>query len=640
MGPHSPTLCTLPLETLLCICQNIWLGRATAHSSPENDLKSLALTCRLLSEPAFDTLWYKLDSPGPLLRTLPEDLCTAVPFVRRPVQSSDDNPVMGTQLVSAPSEHACICVEVRRIQVFLRAPVQQDFVRFYTYSRRVKKLTHERRPIPRDTLTDELLWNEFYDSSPERVLVCNYRIPFMVWDFLSGFAPRPLLPSLQSFSHWERDDEVASSHYGRIVGSDISSYPASLLFGPKLKEAHIEYTTPFREPDHATELVRALSRTVSATLEHLNIAAVPSRRPELEFHGGSLSGTELGLFHRLTSFRGRTVRVAPDALIALSRLPHLESLVLHISAAEYAWDALTHERSDDFFANLKQLALYEIGFDWCAAFLQVLSSTSLRGLSVRSEPHELPDPELLEELCTIISELPSAEIISDLIITIGTPQGEKGPSNDGAIYWSEDIAPLFTTLRALQRFVIKGQCTTIVDDPLLQSLSECCTDIVELVFAWNYNAEFRPDDERSPEDDDDYPLATPSGLLHLARLCPRLKTLALAVNWSWFSVSYPGRRPKHPPAPPLSISGPAVHALRKFDGSGSLRWNEARVASVISLLFPQLSVLTGGYGWLDIDSLYLRFVRIRAQERAHAEKRGKRLREPDLYVELGDVFKR
>ncbi|KAL1950552.1 hypothetical protein VTO73DRAFT_5676 [Trametes versicolor] len=613
MGPN-PSLCSLPLEALSRICKIVSSSYWTEQSSPGGDLTSLALTCRFLSEPAFNTLWHTLDTLGPLLGTLPEDLCIAVPFNRRTIYRKGDHDfVGGTQLV------------------FLRAPIRQDFGRFFTYSRRVKKIGPE--PVVRDALTDELVWNY---RMREYTLTCPHHRPFVVWDLLSRFAPRPLLPNVQSVFHWERDEEIASTSRGGLVGSDISSYPADLLFGPRLKEANIHYTTPFRDPDHATDLVRTLSSTASVTLEHLSIEAQP-RHPELRYHGGSLSCPELGFFHRLTSFSGRTVRVAPEALIALSRLPHLESLVLHISAAEYAWNALTHERSDDFFANLKQLALYEIGFDWCAAFLQVLSSTSLRRLSVRSEPHELPDPELLEELCTIISELPSAEIISDLIIVVGTTRYAPGAFNE--TYWSEDIAPLFTTLRALQRFIIKGHCTTIVDDTLLQSLSECCPDIVELVIAWNHNVELRPDTGRSSEDDDEYPLATPSGLLHLAQLCPRLKTLALAVDWSWFSPSYQGLRPRYPPPPPLHISGPAVHALREFDGSGSLFCNEARVASVISLLFPQLSVLRNDYGWLDIYSLYLRFVRMRAQERACAERERKRCREPDSYVELGDVFR-
>ncbi len=137
---------------------------------------------------------------------------------------------------------------------------------------------------------------------------------------------------------------------------------------------------------------------------------------------------------------------------------------------------------------------------------------------------------------------------------------------------------------------------------------------------------------------DDFPHTTPSGLLHLARYCPRLIQLALAVNMCGSPHSHPGLCTRHAFAPPLHLSGSAAHALRKLDMSGSLLGERANVASVLSLLFPQLDTLVTRSAQLDLKVPYTRLVRMRAQERAYAEKEGKRLRKPDLSVTLEDVF--
>jgi hypothetical protein len=63
-------LCLLPPEILLSICefyQPIYL-RAT--------LASLARTCRILKEPALDTLWKHIDGFEPLIACLPEHVTT------------------------------------------------------------------------------------------------------------------------------------------------------------------------------------------------------------------------------------------------------------------------------------------------------------------------------------------------------------------------------------------------------------------------------------------------------------------------------------------------------------------------------------------------------------------------------------
>ncbi|OJT09901.1 hypothetical protein TRAPUB_13644 [Trametes pubescens] len=453
----------------------------------------------------------------------------------------------------------------------------------------------------------------------------------------SNMSPTKVDKSHLTHYHWERGEQPGAAYY------PTEFHPVDLLFGPELKEADISFRSPYGDADHATDVVRTLAG-VAPALEHLNVE-VNSQLP-CTWDAGSLHCKELGLFTRLTSFTGRTVCISPDALVALGSLPCLESLLVHIYPNDHSWDMLPHERRADFFPALQQLVLHKIGFEWCASFLRVLASASLRALSLRCEHHELPPPLLLEDLCAAISEHPSCGAITDLFITIGYTEFQPGREDFGLslTYWSdqysesetyrpETITPLFTAMPALQRLVIEGQCITIVDDSMLDSISQRCPNIVELVLAWDPDVEPRPDDERAPEDDD-FPRVTPSGLLHLVRHCPRLHTLALAVNMSRPPPSRTGRSP----APPLHLSGPAVHPLRKFDVTGSLLGDRVVAASVFSLLFPQLSELSCRFAeeedWLDVTELYTQLVRIRKQERVCAEREGRRrLREPDLSVD-------
>lgn len=93
-----PTLCSLPLESLLRVCELLSEWHEGQQSTPRRDLTSLALTCRFLSEPAFNTLWHNLRDIAPLLCTLPWDLCTTAPFIYQRTKESD--PKTGSQLAS------------------------------------------------------------------------------------------------------------------------------------------------------------------------------------------------------------------------------------------------------------------------------------------------------------------------------------------------------------------------------------------------------------------------------------------------------------------------------------------------------------------------------------------------------------
>ncbi|OJT06376.1 hypothetical protein TRAPUB_2777 [Trametes pubescens] len=356
-------------------------------------------------------------------------------------------------------------------------------------------------------------------------------------------------------------------------------------------------------------------------MEHLSIEAVPEYGVGYSHKTGLLYGSDIGLFAHLTSFSSRSVRVAPDALLALGRLPCLESLLLHVNSDEYTWNALPHERGAVFFPVLLQLTLHKIDFEWSTAFLNLLTTPSLHALSIRSPADPLPTPIVFNALCAAIGRLPSASSITDIFVTIGGILFEQRICCGHEIYWSEDIAPLFSLRTALRRLIITGQCVIVVDDVALAAMVENWPHIVELVLTWAWNIDIRPQAARSPEDDD-FPYATAWGLLRLAQRCPRMTKLALAVDLRL--APPPDSQREHPIIPPVPLSGNSVPALVEFDARGSLLGDTVGVASFLSLVFPGLEIILPlEPGWWEMQRLYRWLVRVRAQERAFGQKSGR-----------------
>ncbi|OJT06375.1 hypothetical protein TRAPUB_2776 [Trametes pubescens] len=205
-------------------------------------------------------------------------------------------------------------------------------------------------------------------------------------------------------------------------------------------------------------------------------------------------------------------------------------------------------------------------------------------------------------LCVEISNLPAACSVTDLFINV--LDSRHIPSRR-ATYWSEDVSPLFT-LPAIQRLSITGGCTTILDDLALEVISRTWLELVELVMG--YTTHPRPDDERILEFDD-FPYATPWGLLQLARDCPRMTKLALALDLRFYPISRadPGFQ-FTPLDPPVHLSGPEIPGLLDLDTTGSLLGDPMCIASFLSLSFPQLRVMRNdseSEGWWDVYNHWL-----------------------------------
>lgn len=507
----------------------------------------------------------------------------------------------------------------------MRAPEEQDFKRFRIYSRYVVRLGWDYSP--REPLTGERLHNPEWSSQPRCFLHTSHHIPSATWDFLSTHAPRPLLPNLQSLFH---EEQVGR---GNLAWRDIPFHPADLHLGPRLRNWKVLCIDTYQAPERANELVRSLSGVAGTSMEHISIEALPEYGVSYFAETGLLDGPEIGLFSRLTSFNSRTVRVAPDALLALGRLPCLESLLLHVNPDEYSWEMLPHGQNAVLFPALLQLTLYKINFEWSTAFLNMLTSPSLHALSIRSQKYPLPPPIVFHALCAAIGRLPSANSITDIFITIGGLMFDNFICDGHEIYWSEDIAPLLALRTALRRLIITGQCITVVNDFALAAMSWNWPHIVELVLTWTWNVDVQPQEERWPEDDD-FPYATAWGLLQLAQRCPRMTKLALAVDLRFAPPPdhFDAQR-ERAMIPGVPLSGDAVSALVEFDAKGSLLGDTVCVASFLSLIFPRLQTIWPSEpGWWEMQKLYEWLVRVRAQERAFGQRSGRQSRSPDVLV--------
>lgn len=387
-----------------------------------------------------------------------------------------------------------------------------DFTRFFTYSKRVRKYTgaaYRHDPVS--------VWEWFPNMHDSVASASNHVIPSTIWRCLLEFIPKPLFPNLQYVSHTEMNYRLD------LNSEQIPFQSTELLFGPKLKIAEVVCPDPFHFPERPTELVRSLSG-VAPSLEDLSVIVTPIGYGTTS--RGSLSGTEVGLFHRLTSFSGRSVSIAPDALTALGRLPCLTSLLLQISPAEYPWDALPHGRDDGLYGALQQLALDQIPFVWSAAFLHLVSTTSLQRLSVVCEAASLPPPDLPETLCTVISELPSARSIEELIIGLGQRILIPREVSLEAHYGGRVLAPLFA-LTALRHLDVQGRCRLVLNDIALEGAATGWPHIKKLVFGWQVGNGVTGG---PPAPDSQLPEVTLAGLLHLTRRCPEVGELALAVD--------------------------------------------------------------------------------------------------------------
>lgn len=485
--------------------------------------------------------------------------------------------------------------------MLLRDPIPGDFARFVSYAARVKMFFRDGR----------------VSSFP------RYQISSDLWAAVLHCAPKPLFPNLRTLRHIETD-------YGYRRERELDRGPvylSELFWGPELRETHIDFCGWPSDKHRPTELVRTMA-LASPRIEVLSLRDEVSLPLDMQAlcKPGLLSCPEIGRLHYLVKFSMDHVAVAPAALAGLASLPRLRELLLHVNPAEYGWDDLPHGRYGDFFPALTNLRLHTIHFEWCIAFMHAVTSPSLWRLKIDSFSGLERPWFLLEALCASVGEHPSCRTIQ--VFSIDTGPGCPSRRVDKVaedelifsriapadIYHPHPIAPVFS-LSALRWFAIGSTWPVIADDDMLDAMTWAWPNLESLAFNWPSGAH-RAD--RKPEDVD-FPRATLSGVLSLARYCPRLIYLELAVDmryipdfdaWRW---------------PPISLSPDYEPPLKSFHTEGSVfrASDTLPLAAFFSLVFPRLSPYAlrsplGSYTWLEMENLYRLFSRVRQQERGPA----------------------
>lgn len=475
------------------------------------------------------------------------------------------------------------CIQVTT-QVFLRDPVPEDFLRFSTYTSRVKTF----------------FWESDMPSLP-----C-FLISPDVWTTLLNIGPKPLLPNARIVHHQEAE-------YVNLEERDYTRgpfYPAELLLGPRLEEVHIDYGGWPSDQQRPTELTRAICR-FAPRVTNLHVFAevrgISTRISEYR-KTAFLSCPDIGKLQDLVEFDAYSVNVMPAALTALGALPRLQEMLLRVQSTAYDWDMLPHSRRGCFFPALTKLKLYETAGEWCTAFIHAVTSTSIWKLEL-DYLHEggVMDPTLVEALCTSIGTHSSAGTLEVLILrTGGVLQREEQP----VVYQSQQVAPLLS-LPALRHLSVDGNCQTIADDAFLDAMTRAWPNLESLHFRWPHQSQPAL---REPGDEN-YPKATLFGLLLFARHLQALGSLELAIDMR--EVPNLGQA-----FPPVSLRGSGASTLEEFWVSGSVlgpNLDLPALVSFFSAVFPSLRYFRHSdmilYGLME---MHKHFVAIRRQERKWA----------------------
>lgn len=433
----------------------------------------------------------------------------------------------------------------------------------------------------------------------------GYEVPSDLWTSLFRHGPQPLLPKLRTLHHEETLESMVRTP--REIGQG-PIYFSELLYGPELREIEIDWGGWPCDKNRPTELVRAMS-DVSPLVKCLILSS--SMKLDLYarewFKPGLLSCPEIGKLRQLVKFSSSSVCVGPAALVGLASIPTLQKLWLCVNAEEYDWDALPLGRHGDFFPAIAELALDEASFEWCTAFLHIVTSPSLQRLDISNYQGEQAPSILFQALCVSLGEHPSRGAVRSLSITTGRAQDRALTE----IYTSQNVAPLLT-LSALRHLFVSGSFQVILEDAMLDEMARAWPNIEDLRFSWEWNCYpyiRRPDGVN-------YPKVTLGGLLTLAQHCPHLTSLTLAVDMH----SVPDLDGQRPPVALCADHAPPLNDL-DFTGSAFESADAAAVSAFFSLVFPQIRRWNaGGTEWPTMCGLYQTFVDIRWQERGHAHR--------------------
>ncbi|KAI9069095.1 hypothetical protein FKP32DRAFT_91005 [Trametes sanguinea] len=544
------------------------ITRIATHltTSRHHGLLSFVLTCRLISEPALDALWYKLCDITPLMLTLPPDLVA----------------------VSSPPDSL-----IRRHFVILRDPTTQDFHRFSSYARRIQVLDHR---LPRG----------------------GYAMTQEIWDFIQVHAPKPLLPSLRILEHVERPFEGAPNRKRLLM---VRTYPSSLSL-----EGVPDPCDLCAEPFFGQNLKHANIMQAAGEDSQIMLRALSFRSPHIESLGltsfwGNIGEHELGVFSNLVRISARNLESASAAAFwGLGTLPRLKEMTIHLNEGLmplWDWDEHPHGRDAGLFPSLERLDVLADDVDWFISFIRTVTSPSLASITFKQSDGWM-GPDICAAMCQEIVSLPSRDRLVFLSLSTSEFCRCNDPTSSAQI-----IAPLLT-LRGLQHLRLGFQ--SFFDDDMLDTMSLAWPDMRTLHLRWTKpSACERPrlcQCENPRVVHRKTPQASLVGLIPLVLRCTYLTELGVPVD-TRLKLDRTVRIIRHPP-PELRSSRSLVHT---FGAEGSMLGRDEPAFEItptfLSLLFPQLRMLRVGLPgklWAAVGKRCLALSRVRGEERRWADR--------------------
>ncbi|KAI9068077.1 hypothetical protein FKP32DRAFT_185001 [Trametes sanguinea] len=251
------------------------------------------------------------------------------------------------------------------------------------------------------------------------------RVASGVWSALRARGPKPLLPNLLILQHVQESD-IESTFLS------ASDNPIYTLMGPTLTAVAIEISATL-----APSLLRVISRacprldTLSVRVANADARPGPPTRASQHMTDATLMparrchvySCNLWGLAELTTVKLVGIYVTPDALAYLGSLPHVRTLDFDVHCEDLLWDA-PHDKRDKLFASLESLSVRTNRFEWCTIFLETITSSRLRVLSLVCLGRPAPFI-VMRGLCEAIGAGPWGDQLHTLEIVSGRAEDRR-----------------------------------------------------------------------------------------------------------------------------------------------------------------------------------------------------------------------
>jgi hypothetical protein len=518
----------LKIEEILCI-----ISKFTRCKS---DLIALALTCRILRDPALEALWEHLQDLGPLIRCLPEDLRNeeARPVPAMPWEHGP--PRVVRILVSYVHVFVSCLLIFCKIQSLAREPDQTtDWSRFRFYASFIRSF--------------KCVWS-FQDPSTTSLIH-----PDIFGALAASYPERPILPRLSRL-WWS---------------SNLADPYIDLFTGPQLNFLTIQFPS-----SHISHLIQARALTLfTESMPNLHSVRIESHELETRRHPNlakALSDLICGL-QNLRSVR-TNIRLNPEALRHLATSPCID-LEITNEPAEIL-QTMTESIRPPLFSELQSLTITSGGVTSMIRLIELSRAEKLQRLKIchDSEDHEVEwDMERL--ITTVGAKCSHTELTS---IELGYDYGRNAtpppPVTVPAPLSLQTLAPLLTFRHLTSVTICLVTRAVDLDDG----------DIEQIAIAW-------PRLQSISLSFDNYqtqPKLTLASLVTLVKRCPELHTINLRIHVDTvdFSLLTPVTTNENVTTILLgrsTMSGPRVSTFAGL----------ADIARFLSSLFPRLHKVHG-----------------------------------------------